>query len=72
MKTITFYPIGTKVKLDDIEGIITQVNFTGDKYQVSYFISWMVDNVYYESWMYSMEFKTSGHKINMKFVIATS
>ena len=71
MKTITFYPIGTKVKLDDVTGIITQIKFTGEKYQIAYLVSRTVDHNHLESWMYAMEFKSSGHKIKMKFTIGS-
>jgi len=69
MKTITFYPIVTKVKLDDITGTITQIKFTDEKYQIIYLVSRTVDHNHFESWMYAMEFKTKGHMIKMKFTI---
>ena len=34
MSTITFYPIGTKVKLGSVEGTITQIKMTGSKYKI--------------------------------------
>ena len=69
MKTINFYPIGTKVKLDDMQGIITQIKFEGEQYQPAYYVSWTVNQNHYSTWLYAMEFKTSGHKIKMKFTI---
>ena len=70
MSTITFYPIGTKVKLGSVEGTITQIKMTGSKYNIVYLISRIVDEHHYESWMYDIEFSSTGHKVKMKFVIA--
>ena len=69
MRAISFFPIGTKVNLDGSNGTITQIKFSGNEYQVSYLVSWVVDQHHYETWMYSMEFKTTAHRVNMKFTI---
>ena len=59
------YPIGTKVKIGDSKGMITQIKFSGEDYCVIYLISYVPDSRIVEQWLYSMEFTTECEKIKI-------
>ena len=69
MRAITFYPIGTRVQVGGIDGIITKVNLGGSEYSATYLVSWMDGLNHHEALLYDIEFKTQAPRVKMKFTI---